>query len=83
MDLAGVMSSNVATYGALQLLDIIASIFSRVCHHYLGKLLHDGVADEAGRRDCRGRSVKHGGGRVAEARVQGFAEAWGQVVVKV
>ena len=82
MDLAAVVGSNIATLGALRVLDIIASICSRVCHHYLGKLLHDGVSNDVGRRDHRGRSGQHGGGRVAEARVQGFAEARGQVVVK-
>ena len=76
------MGSNIATYGALRVLDIIASICSRVCHHYLGKLLHDGVSNDVGRRDHRGRSGQHGGGRVAEARVQGVAKARGQDVVE-
>ena len=82
MELAGVMGSNIATYGALQVLDIIASICSRVCHHYLGKLLNDGVAHDVGRRGLRGRGGQPGGGRVAETRVQGFAEARGLVDVE-
>ena len=76
------MGSNIATYGALQVLDIIASICSRVCHHYLGKLLNDGVAHDVGRRGLRGRGGQPGGGRVAETRVQGFAEARGLVDIE-
>ena len=77
MDLAGIMGSNIATYGALRVLDIIASICSRVCHHYLGKLLHDGVADDVGRQGHRGRSGQLGGGHVADAdaRLRSVAEA--------
>ena len=76
------MGSNIATYGALRVLDIVASICSRLCHHYLGKLLQDGVADDVGRRGHRGRSGQLGGGHVAEARVQGFAKARGLVDVE-
>ena len=82
MDLASVVGSNIATLGALRVLDIIASICSRVCHHYLGMLLHDGVADDVRRRGHHGRCGHHGGGRVAVARVQGVAEAQGQDVVE-
>ena len=82
MDLAAVVGSNIATLGALRVLDIIASICSRVCHHYLGMLLHDGVADDVQRRGHRGRRGQHGGGRVAEARVQGVTEAQGQDVAE-
>ena len=83
MDLASVVGSNIATLGALRVLDIIASVCSRVCHHYLGKLLHDGVSDDIRRRGHRdGRRGLHGGGRVAEAWVQGVAKARGQDVVE-
>ena len=80
MELAGVMGSNIATYGALQVLDIIASICSRSCHHYVGRLLR--VTDDVGPQGHCGRSGQLGGGRVAETRVQGFAEARGLVDVE-
>ena len=82
MDMAAVVVSNIATLGALRVLDIIASVCSRVCHHYVGMLLHDGDAVDVRRRGRRGRRGQHGGGRVEEARVQGVAEARGQDVVE-
>ena len=44
VDVAAVVVSNIATLGAVWVLDIIAGICSRVCHHYVGMLLHDGGA---------------------------------------
>ena len=82
VDVAAVVVSNIATLGALRVLDIIASVCSRVCHHYVGMLLHDGDAVDVRRRGRRGRRGQHGGGRVAEARVQGVTEAQGQDVAE-
>ena len=67
------IGSNVATYGALRVLDIVASICSRLCHHFLGKLLQDDV----GHRGYRGGSGRLGGGHVADAdaRLRSVAEA--------
>ena len=74
MELAGVVFSNIATYGAQRVLDLIASICGRLCHHYVGRLLGD--TDNVGRR---GRSSQTGGGQVAGTRV---AEAQGLVDVE-
>ena len=71
------IGSNVVTYGALRVLDIVASICSRLCHHFLGKLLQDGVGNDVGHRSRCGGSGRLGGGHVADAdaRLRSVAEA--------
>ena len=75
MELAGVVFSNIAIYGAQRVLDLIASICGRLCHRYVGRLLGD--TDNVGRR---GRSSQTGGGQVAGTRVAGTRVAGTRVV---
>ena len=74
MELISVVISNIATYGAQRVLDVMFGICSRLCHHYVGRLLGD--TDDVGRR---GRSVQPGGGRVVGTGVGGVVEARGLV----
>ena len=77
MELVSVVVSNITTYGAQRVLDIMFSICSRLCHHYVGRLLGD--TDDVGHQ---GRSGQPGGGRVAGTRVHGVAEARGLVDIE-
>ena len=77
MGLVSVVVTNIATYGAQRVLDVISSICLRLCHRYVGRLLGD--TDGVGRR---GRSVQPVGGQVAGTGVRGVAEARGLVDIE-
>ena len=82
VNVAALIVSNVATLGVRRVLDVIAGVCSRICHHYVGMFLRGGGAVGVRRRGRRGRRGQHGGGRVAEAQVQGVTEAQGQDVAE-
>ena len=81
MGLVSVLVTNVASYGAQRMLDVISSICLRLSHHFVGRLLGDtrviprSVQPVGGDTEVIPWSVQSVGGRGAGAGVRGVAEA--------